>query len=287
MKRLIPYLFLILACLAVPLGNGAGITTQMQAVSARRSAPAFVGPLDSYTTNLGIACSVARRLLASYTGALIRIRWDGGSAGEANIGYDSSGDLDTAAITSNVGANNAWVTTIYDQDGTPQNVVQTTSAQQPKIVTSGTLHTHEGVPTALFESSRDCFMTTNAAVSGAFFAISARFDSPVAYEGLLTSSSIYAIIMTDPPTGFFGNNLPNFNYRYTDGANEGNNTADTSTHVYSLTATSSTSDTWLIGTDRTIGGRYLDGPVTEFVIYSADPAFQHDVENAMMDLLGL
>lgn len=117
----------------------------------------FVGPLDYYTANLVGAWSVARRLLSSYTGSLIRIRRSSDST-ESNIGYDADGNLDTAAITSFVGANSAYVTKIYHQNG-GSDLAQATAANQPRIVNAGTIDTMGGLPAALFDGSND-YMTS-------------------------------------------------------------------------------------------------------------------------------
>ena len=125
----------------------------------------FVGPLDDYTANLAGAWSVARRLLSSYDGSMIRIRRSSDDA-EQDIGADALGDLDETAIASFVGANSAYITTIYHQNG-GSNLVQTTAAAQPRIVDAGTLDTTgSGSPCAVFSGTQ--FMTSGGSlISGA------------------------------------------------------------------------------------------------------------------------
>lgn len=127
----------------------------------------FVGPLDAYTANLSGAWSVARRLLTSYSGSLIRIRRSSDNA-EQDIGYDSGGDLDTAAIASFVGANSAYIRTIYDQNGANHAGIAT-AGLQPRIVSSGTLDTlTTGVPACVFDGTNDiltCANLTNQSVA--------------------------------------------------------------------------------------------------------------------------
>ena len=77
-------------------------------------ADSFTGILDTYT-GATVAYSL-RRLSSSYTGALIRVREDSGNT-QTDIGYDSNGDLDTAAIASHCGANNGYIVKWYDQSG--------------------------------------------------------------------------------------------------------------------------------------------------------------------------
>lgn len=126
---------------------------------------AFVGPLDSYTSNLASAYSAARRLLTSYTGSLIRIRRSSDNA-EQNIGYDSLGNLDTAAISAFVGSNSAYVVTIYDQSSTAANATNATASLQPRIVSSGTLDTvATGIPGMVFDGSNDYLRNTTVLVN--------------------------------------------------------------------------------------------------------------------------
>ena len=100
-------------------------------------------PLDDFTTNLAGAYST-RRLLTSYTGNLIRVRRDGGSPAEADIGYDGSGDLDATALAAHVGTDSGFIVTYYDQSGNGRDVTQSTAGTQFRIRNAGTNHTHGG-----------------------------------------------------------------------------------------------------------------------------------------------
>lgn len=101
--------------------------------------PSFVGALDSYTSNLDVAWSVARRLLTSYAGSLIRVRRSSDNT-EQDIGYAADGSLDTTALLAFVGAGNGFVTRVYDQTGS-KHFINTTAANQPRIVNAGSLVT--------------------------------------------------------------------------------------------------------------------------------------------------
>ncbi len=109
----------------------------------------FVGALDAFTTDLAGAWSVARRLLSSYAGPLIRARRDTDSD-ELDIGYLADGSLDTAALLTFAGAGSAYVTTIYDQSGGSNDAAQSTGTYQPKIVNTGSLILCGGIPSAQF-----------------------------------------------------------------------------------------------------------------------------------------
>jgi hypothetical protein len=57
---------------------------------------------------------------------------------EQNIGF-VAGNLDTASLTTFCAATNGFVTTWYDQSGNARNATQTTAANQPQIVSSGSV----------------------------------------------------------------------------------------------------------------------------------------------------
>jgi len=81
-----------------------------------------------------------RRLRNAYTGSCIRVRRSSDNA-ELDIGFTSTGVLDTVALLAHVGAGNGFVTTWYDQSGNGRNVTQATGGNQPRIVNGGVLTT--------------------------------------------------------------------------------------------------------------------------------------------------
>jgi hypothetical protein len=105
----------------------------------------FLGLLDEYP---GAAAAYSLRLLrAGYTGSAIRVRRT--DLTEANIGFTSSGDLDTTALLAFTGTgvlDNGFITTWYDQSGNARNYTQTTALNQPQIVSAGSLLTSNGEP---------------------------------------------------------------------------------------------------------------------------------------------
>lgn len=111
----------------------------------RRSYARFVGPgaggaaapsylLDQYP---GAAAAYStRRLSSTYAGSAIRVRRSSDDA-EADIGFTSTGDLDTAALLAHVGASDGFVRTLYDQSGNGRDREQPTAVAQPRIASSG------------------------------------------------------------------------------------------------------------------------------------------------------
>jgi len=112
---------------------------------------AFVGLLDLYP-NAAAAYSV-RKLRTLYTGSAIRVR--NSSNSELDIGFTATGNLDTTALLSHCGAGNGFVTTWYDQSGNARNATQTTAADQPQIVSSGSVILQGSKPTLKFDGNND------------------------------------------------------------------------------------------------------------------------------------
>jgi hypothetical protein len=83
--------------------------------------------------------SIARRLVNTYTGPLIRIRRASDDA-EQDIGFIESGGhhvLDESAVTSFVGSSDWFIRTVYDQSLEGVNLEQTTASLQPIGGTAG------------------------------------------------------------------------------------------------------------------------------------------------------
>jgi hypothetical protein len=116
----------------------------------------FVGLLDTYP-NAAAAYSV-RKLRSAYSGSAIRVRRSSDNT-EQNIGFTALGDLDTSALTTFCSGTNGFVTTWYDQSGNGRNAINTTAANQPQIVSSGSVLTLTGTgsskPCMLFDGTND------------------------------------------------------------------------------------------------------------------------------------
>lgn len=83
--------------------------------------------------------SIARRLVSTYTGPLIRIRRASDNA-ERDIGFTASGGhdvLDESAVTSFVGSSDWFIRTVYDQSLERTNLEQPTVSLQPIGGTAG------------------------------------------------------------------------------------------------------------------------------------------------------
>lgn len=133
--------------------------------------------LDTYSA--AAAYSAARRLRTAYTGAAFRVRRSSDNV-EQDIGF-SGNAVDTAALTSFVGANSGFVVTWYDQSGNARDVTNADPAQQLRIVNTGVLEQQNSLPSLAFGAS----FSSHLRRSGAFLAaagamtafIMARWDT--------------------------------------------------------------------------------------------------------------
>ncbi len=153
----------------------------------------FVGALDAYTTNLDAAWSVSRRLLASYSGSLIRVRRSSDNT-EQDIGYvAATGLLDTASLLSFVGAGNGFVCKVYSQSGgSTKDFVQTTAAAQMRIVNAGSLVT----------AGTNNRATAEVVTASTQFMATASFTTVAASS--LTMSGFFRIVSSSPSGRIFG-----------------------------------------------------------------------------------
>lgn len=130
--------------------------------------------LDTYT---GAAAAYSlRQLRSAYMGYAIKVRRASDNT-EQDIGF-SNNELDTTTLASFCSGTNGFVTTWYDQSGNGRNVTQTTAANQPQIVSSGSVLTEGSKPTVLHTSSQDLLLSTtlNLGNSYEFFGI-AKFNA--------------------------------------------------------------------------------------------------------------
>jgi len=134
----------------------------------------FIYLLDE-VTGATSAYSVCRKLRTAYSGSALRVRRSSDNA-EQDIGFVDN-ILDTSSLLTFVGANDGFVTTIYDQQAS-NNRTQGTAAFQPKIVTSGSLETLNGKPCIKFDGLND-FMQSVRLLNNVDFTIalvSASYD---------------------------------------------------------------------------------------------------------------
>src|SRR6056300_651333 len=118
--------------------------------------------LDTYT---GASAAYSLRLLStSYTGNAIQVRRASDNTTQ-DIGFVNN-ELDTTSLESFCSGTNGFVTTWYDQSGNGNDATQSTDANQPQIVSSGSVITENGKPTVQFDGSDDSlFVSLTSALS--------------------------------------------------------------------------------------------------------------------------
>ena len=124
----------------------------------------FVGLLDLYPS--AAAAYSLRKLRTAYTGSAIRVRRT--DLAESDIGFTSTGALDTASLLAFTGTgalDNGFVTTWYDQSGNGRNATQTTALNQPQIVSSGSVILENGKPCVGWDLTDSLRTLSNLALS--------------------------------------------------------------------------------------------------------------------------
>jgi len=115
--------------------------------------------LDTYS---GAAAAYSlRKLRTAYTGSAIEVRRTNNDV--ADIGFTSTGELDTAALLDFTGTgalDTAFVTKWYDQSGNANDATQATAVNQPQIVSSGSVISENGKPAIDFDGINDYFVLT-------------------------------------------------------------------------------------------------------------------------------
>jgi len=119
-------------------------------------------PLSAITSSATAAYSL-RKLRCAYGGNSIQVRRSSDNT-TSNIGFTTSGDLDTTALKTFVGANNGFVSIWYDQSGNARNVSQTTHGNQPRIINTGVIERQNGKPAIRFIATSVTTFSANTAM---------------------------------------------------------------------------------------------------------------------------
>ena len=133
-----------------------------------------------------------RKLRAAYTGSAIRVRRASDNT-EQNIGFVNN-VLDTSSLTSFCSGTNGFVTTWYDQSGNGYNPTQLTAANQPQIVSSGSVILENGKPSLQFTSASSQVLNYN----GLVYTTNTLFATSVFS---LNSSPIFSVILSQNSGG--------------------------------------------------------------------------------------
>lgn len=160
---------------------GIGMPIVRQGVSA----PAFVGPFDSYKTGLEVAIGV-RRMIGTYTGSLIQVQRASDNATQ-DIGYTGTGDLDTTALMAFAGSSTLYIKTFYDQSGNANHVTNGNTITCARIVEAGVMNSQNSKPAVKFYRDGNSFTFTNSKTLSAWTIVAS-----MEHDGAGADRPIYA-----------------------------------------------------------------------------------------------
>jgi hypothetical protein len=114
-------------------------------------------PLDGLSVTAAFSL---RKVRTAHTGAAIRVRRSSDNF-EQDIGFTSTGGLDTTGLLAFVGAGSGFVTVWYGQVG-QINATQATAENQPRIVNAGVVEQQNGRPSLWFDGVNDNLMVSSS-----------------------------------------------------------------------------------------------------------------------------
>jgi hypothetical protein len=143
------------------------------------------GGASNILDTLGLTAKAAfstRKLRSAYAGSALQVRRSSDNT-TLDIGFDGSGNLDTAALATFVGANSAFVSKWYDQSGAGADAVNATQANQPRLVNAGANDTLNSKPAVRFTAN------TQQLLSPA----SASYTSAILWNAVASVASLAAV----------------------------------------------------------------------------------------------
>ena len=273
------------------------ITGYSNTISVTTLAPSLL--LDLYPS--AAAAYSVRKLRTAYTGSAIRVRRSSDNT-ETDIGF-SSGNLDTTALTSFCSGTDGFVTTWYDQSTGGNNLTQTTAANQPQIVSSGSVITNlGGKPCCQFDGTKYIYKNWSLNLSQPYTNISvnryASLTLPTAFPYIMRSE--FGVDTNLSLLGALGSSNRMFN-----GANLNHSVAvaintnylwfgipNASLTINNVTTTGNSGSAPLVGGivlgtyDGTIGG--FNGFLSEQIIYSGSKSSdQTGIQNNINTYYGI
>ena len=217
-----------------------------------------------------------RLLSADYSGDCITVRRASDNATQ-NIGFDDDGVLDITSLESFCAGTDGFVTTWFDQSGNGNNATQTIAANQPQVVSSGSVILEDGKSTieaidinyALTLPFTGATQMTTVTVSRMYDISSNRYITDSAsgryIVGVFSNTDKYTAFRSTALSGDTAQTTQSSLYFATfDGVNS-TFTNDGGTTYTGDTGTSTFTELRLLGG---VGG--FNGNVQEIIIYKSD-----------------
>ena len=239
------------------------------------SSPSFVGLLNTYS-GAAIAYSL-RQLDSTYTGSAIRVRRSSDNV-EQDIGF-ANNILDTASLLTFVGSGDGFVTTWYDQSGNAGNATKSTAADQPKIVSSGSVILDNGLPTVEFNGISSWLDITQLTINNYSLYVAASVSDMSDNRTLIgkyTSDYIYiasggSILKTNPGGKFYNfNAVIDTQYLLSANRDVSNNITTRKDGATLTSSYQSSTTTYFRRIGQANGLWYYAGNISEMVLYPSD-----------------
>lgn len=230
----------------------------------------FTGVLDGIS-NLAAAYGL-RKLRSAYSGSAVRVRRSSDST-EQDIGFDGSGEFDSAAFSSFVGGGTGYVKTWYDQSGNTRDATQATTGSQPSIV----LSVVNSKPVLRFDGTDDKIAYASSVVIGSAIVLANHADATFGnYNGLITGgfggNNQVGFIGTQSSTVLYVGTDATFIGKIRQNGVLGTSYATLTTHKITSGIYDDSADTWtkiVVGNDRDTAGRFWKGDTGEIILFSA------------------
>lgn len=250
--------------------------------------------LDNYGTNNYGGFAVFK-LKCSYTGSCLRVRRSSDNE-ELDIGFLSSGELDTAAMKTFIGANSAYVTKMYNQNGTSNNAVQSTPGKQPIIMNAGVIYRFSGKPSPYWDGTNRYFVFENSGNKSRLDIYYVHSTSDVAYVQFITETNeedAWGYLASNNANTTYRQNIPNSSLYVNNTLISVSTRADVynalnGTKIITLEYFKTGASVNLKFTNYSTAGIYFTGYVNCFLIYDADvSANRSNINNAINSIYSI
>ena len=248
--------------------------------------------------NPGAAAAYSlRRLRQAYTGSAIQVQRADNVGGTTDIGFDSYGDLDTAALTTAAAGNSMVVTTWFDQSGNSNDATQGTSTARPKIYdgTTGVV-TENGKPVINYNNPTTNVLNLGSALSSVQSVFQVLSSTrTVVYAPILGDSTAkdyhpgtsYQILRSGQSASFVLNGDNRINGQTVDFTSLAGR-KPTSQSLLTLIHTSASGNVSSLSNDRDISGRNWDGNLQEVILYETNQSDNRpSIEDNVGDYYGI